>query len=220
LKRVRDTYEKAIGDDVLVFLEHYLNLLGTRFMNDKTLDALCRQIYKNHRQALRVIWERVGSPDAASIVEVVHLLEEDARWEVLYRTSNYVDFMPKTWRDWLPRFTAEDYYPFCVHVRSKETDIGYTVFVGPMKNAAKRGEIVTKLRDASPGFGFKRSKGSQIEGKWNRIWAVETFLDWGEEDELPEQAVIREKGKKMLDELYHKLEKLASVFKPLCGSPA
>jgi hypothetical protein len=33
LTRVRDMHGKAIGDDVLVFLDHYLSLIGTRFVS-------------------------------------------------------------------------------------------------------------------------------------------------------------------------------------------
>jgi hypothetical protein len=84
-----------------------------------------------------------------------------------------------------------------------------------MKDATKRKEIVTVLRDKSPSFGFKRSKASQVEGKWNRISALETILEWGEDDEMEAEA-IRENVKNKLDELYANLEKLATVLKPLC----
>lgn len=34
LSRVRERYDRAIGDDVRVFLDHYLHLIETRFMED------------------------------------------------------------------------------------------------------------------------------------------------------------------------------------------
>lgn len=43
LKRVRDANAGGIGDDVLAFLDHYLNLIGTRFMDDP-IDELCQRI--------------------------------------------------------------------------------------------------------------------------------------------------------------------------------
>ena len=100
------------GDDVLVFLDHYLNLIGTRFMNDQQLEELCKRIYKNHRQALDLIWERVGSPTSGVLAEVAAVLEEDHRWEVVKtlagdaRPSNCRDFVPKAWLEWLPRRLA------------------------------------------------------------------------------------------------------------------
>ncbi len=95
-QRIRNTYESSIGDDVLVFVDHYLSLLGNRFMHDEELDELCHRIYKNHRQALDLIWER-GAPESAPFVELTNLLERDARWHVLYSTNTNVDFVPKNW---------------------------------------------------------------------------------------------------------------------------
>jgi len=214
LKRVRDTYQNAIGDEVLVFVDHYLDLLGTRFMDNKELDDLCRRIYQNHRQALDVIWERVGNPEAAAFGEVVATVEQDPRWDLLWHTGKKLDFMPKTWRKWLPSFGPDDYYPFCVHVRSSEEDLAYTIFVGPMDDDARRKKIVAKLREEATNCGFKRTKASEVGGNWARIAAVETILKWPE-DEKPEADEVRAAVKKALDELFPKLEKLAAAYKPL-----
>lgn len=76
--------------------------------------------------------------------------------------------MLKAWLEWLLPFGPEDDYPICVHVRSKETNLPCTIFVGPMNEEARK-QIVTKMRDGGPALGFKRSKASQVEGKSNRI---------------------------------------------------
>jgi len=217
--RMRQTHQNAIGDDVRVFLDHYLDLLGTRFMNDQELGELCQRIYKNHRQALDLIWEHAGSPQSELLVEVANLLEQDTRWHVLYRSSRYVDFVPKTWPGWLPPFNPDESYPFCIHIWSDDRCLGYTLFVGPMQGVAGRREIITKLREESPGCGFKRSKARQVEGEWNRISSDERILEWSRDDE-PDPEAIRVAVKKTLDELYPKLEKLALVLKPLCNPPA
>jgi hypothetical protein len=199
---------------VLVFVDHYLDLLETRFMNDERLDELCRQIYKNHRQALDLIWDRIGSPEAGTLVEVLNIIEHDSRWHVLYRSSRYVYFIPTSWLQWLPPIGDDDYYLLCVHFRSRETKLSYTMFVGPMEDLVKRKQLVTKLREEAVGVGFKRSRASTVAEKWSRVCAAETILEWGEEDE-PEPELIRRSVKKKLDDLYPKLEKLASVVKSL-----
>jgi hypothetical protein len=95
LLRVRTTYEKGIGDDVLVFLDHYLNLIGTRFMDNPRIDELCQRIFKNHRQALQLIFERAGSPASGTAIEVESCVRDDARWHVFYRLGPLIDFCPK-----------------------------------------------------------------------------------------------------------------------------
>jgi hypothetical protein len=217
LRRVRDTYANAIGDDVHVFLDHYLNLLGTRFMNDEKLDELCRQIYKNHRQALDLIWERVGSPESGTLTSVVSLLEEDSRWHIIHHANKFVDFVPKEWLEWLPPCVPDHYYPFCVTIRLFDHELAFTVWIGPIGNQDLRTDIITRMREKSPEFGFKRSRASQVDAKWSRISATETILQWGENEEPPEPTAIKGSIKKWLDETYPKMEKMASVLKPLCA---
>src|ERR1051326_4964322 len=46
--RTRKANVGAIGGDTAVFLDHYLSLIGNRFMENPDIDKLCRQIYANH----------------------------------------------------------------------------------------------------------------------------------------------------------------------------
>jgi PD-(D/E)XK nuclease superfamily len=100
LERVRKTYRKAIGEDVLLFLDHYLNLIGTRFMSEtadsKRFDELCQRIYTKHRLALDLIRERVGTPTSGQLAEAKEVLEEDPRWHMVPCGSNRVNFVPAT----------------------------------------------------------------------------------------------------------------------------
>jgi hypothetical protein len=219
LTRTRDNYRNAIGDQVLVFLDHYLNLLGTRFMDDEKLDDLCRRIYKNHRQAIDLIWERVGGPAAAGLSEVITLLDGDDRWHTFYRSGKYVEFVPKAWVDWLPPLGTfdEPRHWVCVYLKLSEQRISWTVFIGPMTDAAKRTKIIARLREAGPEVGLKRSKTSKVGDRWDRVTGAESILEWGEDDE-PGQDAIRNSVKEALDGLYPKLDKLAAVLKPLCIS--
>jgi PD-(D/E)XK nuclease superfamily len=96
LSRVQKMYRTAIGEEVRIFLDHYLALIGTRFMDNPEIDKLCQRIYKNHRVALDLIFERVGSPTTSVMAEVANLLQEDDRWEVAVR-RNHILFLPKAW---------------------------------------------------------------------------------------------------------------------------
>ena len=213
LKRIRDAHASAIGDDVLLFLDHYLNLLGTRFMNDEKLDELCRRIYKHHRQALDLIWERT-SAESGTLAEVIDNLKEDDRWEVLYESGSYVDFVPKSWLKWMPPFETEDWYQACIQIWQRETRLRYCIFVGPMADTARRTEIVNTLRDEIPAHGFRRTQSKQVKGEWSRVCSVETLIEWGEDD-VPEPGEFRKSVTEQLDKLYLKLEKVGAVFEPL-----
>jgi hypothetical protein len=76
--------------------------------------------------------------------------------------------------------------------------------------------------EKSSDFGFKPRRVREVSNKWSCI-SAKNILEWGEDDEPDSEAIrgaIRGAVKKTLDELYPKLEKLASVLKPLCKLPA
>lgn len=107
LRRVKRIYANAIGDDVKAFLDHYLRLIGSRFMEDAEIDELCRRIYQNHRQALDLIFDRCGPGPGQIISEVFRIVSGDNRWQVTQHSSNRVRFVPKEWPQLLPPIGKE-----------------------------------------------------------------------------------------------------------------
>jgi hypothetical protein len=216
LSRVRTTYNNAIGEDVVVFLNHYLNLIGTRFMNDAKIDELCQRIYKNHRNALNLIFERVGNPASGVLAEAEMVLREDPRWHIFYRASKHIDFVPRDWLAWLPKVgldSSDDprsWFVFRFELYPKSLDL--FVEVRRMDDLAKRRAIIDKLITEGQRFGFKHS-GREITDNYTRVSGREKLLRWNE-DEEPEPDAIRAAVKKKLDDKFPKLEDVASVLKP------
>lgn len=223
LSRVRQTYRNAIGDDVLAFLDHYLDLIGTRFMDNPKIDELCQRIYKNHRQALDLIWERVGTPESGVIAKAANALQDDERWTVLWQIANQLNFMPKGWLDWsLPIGTEyEDERVWLIlKFRLDGGEISTWLELQGIEDMPKRSQIVEFLLSEAPKCGFKAQQARKRTGtRYTRISAREPVLEWAQGDE-PEARAIRTAVRKKLDELHPRLEKLASVLKPLCNVPA
>lgn len=223
LKRVRDTYENSIGDEVRVFLDHYLHLIGTRFMNDPRIDELCQRIYKNHRQALDLIWDRVGSPASGVIGSVADALEDDQRWNVVWQIANQLNFMPRAWLDWsLPIGTEyEDERVWLIlKFRLSEGELNTWLELQGIEDMVRRNQIVEMLLREVQRCGFKAQPARKKRGtRYTRISARELVLEWDEHEE-PDSEAIRAAVKKALDGLYPRPEKLAAVLKPLCAAPA
>jgi hypothetical protein len=221
LTRVREANGNAIGDDVLVFLNHYLTLLGTRFMNDEKLDDLCRRIYKNHRQALDLIWERMGTPTSGVLGEAKQVLDEDSKWSVDARPGCIL-FMPSAWLAWLPKLGDRgdrQRWIYCV-LGARNGRLRFCVDVAPMTDPTKRKEMVKQLLDVCPTLGFKLPRGAatkEVRNIYSRVTAAEEFGTWDEDDYDLE--AIRDAVKKMLEGLSPKLDKLERVLKQLCNVP-
>ncbi|MBT9558505.1 MAG: PD-(D/E)XK nuclease family protein [Myxococcales bacterium] len=218
LTRVRAAYENSIGDDVLVFLDHYLSLIGARFMDDSKIDELCRRIYKNHRRALQLIFERAGSPSAGILGEVEALLHEEGRWHVFHRAARYIDFVPQNWLAWLPHLASEPVddprYWIGLRLEVEEGSLDFYAEVGRMKDLELRRRIIEALLTNGAALGFERKGNAPIRDKFTRVTSREHLLRWNDDDE-PDVDVIRRAAKKRLDRLHAELSGVRALVLPL-----
>ncbi len=218
LTRVRTSYHNAIADDTLIFLDHYLSLIGNRFMNDPQIDELCQRIYKNHRRALDLIYERVGAPGSTVLAEAETVLRNDARWHVFYRARNLIDFVPAPWLKWLPpvgldrKDDPQSWFVLRLEVYNQKLD--FYVEVRRMADLAKRRKIVEALIAEGPAFGFKH-RGREIRDNYTRVSGREQILKWEEDGDEPGADVIQTAVKTKLDRVFPKLEGVPSILRPL-----
>jgi PD-(D/E)XK nuclease superfamily len=223
LTRVRTTYHNAIGEDTRIFLDHYLSLIGNRFMSDANIDELCQRIYKNHRRALDLIYERVGNPASTVLAEAETVLRKDARWHVFYRAGNLLDFVPTAWLKWLPpvgldrKDDPRSWFVFRLELYGQRLD--FYVEVRRMADLTKRRKIAEALIAKGPKFGFRHS-GREIKDNYTRVSGRERILKWEQDEDEPEAEVIRTAIKTKLDDLFPKLEGVPSVLRPLLADKA
>jgi hypothetical protein len=221
ITRVRKTHGKAIGEEVLVFLDHYLDLIGARFMNDAKIDELCQRIYKNHRQALKLIYERVGSPTSSVLAEVETVLQEDPRWHMFYKSGNTVNFVPKAWLEWLPPIGLDrkDDPRSWLILRFELVDEGVDFYaeVRRMADLTKRKTIVeTLISQGERWFGFRHS-GRGVTDNYTRFSGRAHLMKWSEGDE-PDPNELRATVKKKLDDMFPRLADLPAVLKPILST--
>ena len=85
-----------------------------------------------------------------------------------------------------------------------------------IEDAAKRSQLLEALFNEVQSCGLKAQPSrKRIGGRYTRISVREAILEWSEGDQ-PDAEAVRTAVKKSLDELYPKLDKLASALKPLC----
>ena len=217
--RIRQTYHNAIGDDVRVFLDHYLHLLGTRFMNDEELDKLCRQIHKNHRLALDLIWERAGSPSSGGFGKVATAISGDDRCVVVMQRARELNFIPHSWQQWISPIGTEyddDRVWLIIKVRIHNGVLESYLELQGIQDAEKRKQLVDLLLREVEKCGFRSHHiRSRIGARFTRVSGRETIVDWPDEDE-PEEEAIHVAMQAYLTELHSRLEKLASALQPMC----
>jgi hypothetical protein len=218
LTRVCKTYEGAIGDDVLVFLKHYLNLIETHFMDNPDIDRLCKQIWKHHRQALQLIYEREGNPASGVMSDVEQAVINDGRWHVFYRAADVVDFVPKNWIDWMPpmgldrKEQPKSWFVFRFSLYEKTLD--YYVELRRMEDAALRKRIVDALLSNGEQFGFVRKQTREAKEFYTRVSGRERVIVF-DGDEVPNAETTHAAVKKRLDLVYPKTAALGQFLQSL-----
>lgn len=216
LERCRNTQAGSIGDDVRVVLDHYLRLIGSRFMNDANIEKLCRDIYRKHRQALDLIYDVVGEKgETARLLE--EMLRADEMWHVFGTTGRRVDFTPREWAEITPplcTLAGQDrrFWIRC-WLRTRAHGIYVIVEIGPCEDEDLRAEVIQRL-SADPASGL-RARG-KLTKNWTRLLR-EPVLEWDEDEDDPSPDHITEKAKQHLKDLHKRLAPATETLRQLFG---
>lgn len=215
LMRVRNQAAGSLGADVGVFFDHYLNLIGSRFMDDPQIQSLCRKIYANHKRAIELILEHApvaGSEALAPIVE--WLTQRPESWIVRSRSNGYLLFAFKPWLgrvckgDGLPvPGSLCDIYVECQSWGTTETWVAARLIVGNSTDQQSRVKLISMLNGAPYELGMARKKPSE---KWTRLEA-KTLAKWTTEGDVPAEALVRE-FERWVERLMPALQKIPDLI--------
>lgn len=222
LRRVRQTHAKAIGEDVLSFLDHYLNLIGSRFMDDPKIDELCERIYRNHRQALDLLFERCGSPEAGLANRLADLVtERPDRWLLCRRTSRLVQFVPREWEAILPplgklsKFDSRHWLFLEFRINPRKGTCGLIRVVGATIESTLRRKVIERLVQDPNEFGMRSHFKSVEKVSGNRTSLGRSAIaSWGQGDQPDEEQVITNAAKK-LDQVMERLAGVPDALRPI-----
>ena len=155
LDRVLRTNEGVLGDNVVLFLQHYLRLVQSRFMNNPEIETLCREIYKNHRQAIDLIVEKARTL-APGLDEVAEWIDASEDWRLCRRGKRTLYLEPTSWagialfqrrrpdgstRGWI---STQLYWD--------DRDVKAVVYVDTFENRVFRRRVIEHLREHGDAF--------------------------------------------------------------------
>lgn len=218
LQRVRRMNAASIGDDVLTFLDHYLNLIGSRFMDDARIDELCQRIFKNHRQALELIWEKAGGAGSGLLADIHEMMASDPRWYIFHRTSKRIDFVPAAWAEWLPPISSRPrshpkaWLKWYLYVGDKSSKLA--VRVGPSTHPTIRANTIERLKQDPDAFGFRLgANANESANRWTNLFS-KNVSRWNE-DASPELDDVSERLEAELSSLLEKTRGVEAALRPI-----
>ncbi len=216
LTRVRKTHATSIGDDVLAFLDHYIRLIGSRFMDDPKIDELCQTIYKNHRRAIEMIVERTKAGRSELLSAIEDLIRSDEqRWVFLNSTTRNIAFLPKRWYECVPPIGDNPrkdprswlYWDLWCYNGSCR----WRLVCNKVNDESLRKNIVSAISGSQAGFGLKARKRDLSRG-WNSL-GLRLIEKWADDD--PEPQVIIPKIEKLMAKLEQELAGIPDVLKKI-----
>ncbi len=224
LTRVRRTNHASIGNDVLTFLDHYTRLIGSRLMDDPKIDELCNRIYQNHRQAIDLIIDRVGSPASQVIEAISDLVEaDDGRWHIERKLPNRIVFVPKQWLSVFPPINArKTFHPNAWLVLSLiANDKNMLVCRArgwPTTDQELRNKILSELAGlkSKSSYGFRLNSETSLDKNYLGL-GRDQILKWNE-DELPDEALLESKVRAFLDTLHKRLDPVPDLVRTICAN--
>ncbi|MGB3291850.1 MAG: hypothetical protein WBB01_02530 [Phormidesmis sp.] len=100
LEKLCEKQKSNISDDIYISIRHYIDLIRRHIMSESDIAQLCRQIYKQHRQAIDLIYEH--RPDFRSSIEemlgnLIEAYSESMNLERDDSTQLWIRFAPKKW---------------------------------------------------------------------------------------------------------------------------
>lgn len=212
LDRCRRINAESIGGDVEAFLDHYLRLIGSRFMDDPKIDELCDRIYRNHRQALELIFERKGDARAGLIRYLVEQLDSDRMQWSMHATKYGCGVWPAAWDSLIP--------PVCTYgkrsphglvrmsVSAYPRQIWVEFFISPSSDSEIRQQLLDAVLERGADFGLRvRSKSPGPE--WTTIYS-KSWLK--RKDGLSDDEDARSALDKLASELSERAERMTPLL--------
>ncbi len=214
--RVRNTHGQAIGDDVLAFLDHYLRLIGSRFMDDPKIDELCQGIYRNHRQAIDLIVERARTNFRRIVQAITDKLHESQDFQLVSSAPKGVFFVPKILLESLPAIrVAANIDPrawIMWEFRCEERGCKLYVYGCPTSDPELRSQVLLRLTQNPKEFGFRLWR-KVIKDQWTQI-CRRNVVSWDNADDV-ELEGISEVVARELAEITDQLAGVPEALRPI-----
>ncbi|ALO34614.1 hypothetical protein CMT41_07700 [Colwellia sp. MT41] len=173
LKKVKSTSSNS----VVFAIEQYLQMIERHILEDTDISKLCKKIYKQHKQALDLIFEH--RPDKAS--ETYDLLskyleknQETLNIDLAHSSKSYVRFSPKEWGEFDIQKSgtgewASTERTLLFEFVNRVDSIILVLIIGP-NDGEQRNIIFEHACDNKQIFKNVRSK--KLANKWHRIYNI------------------------------------------------
>ena len=178
-----ELYKNNLSSQVYDFIQFYLKTLKGLTLMDEKLVSLCKDIYAEHEQALKKIFEVIHIDDTSFSPAADEFFRENEDVFETFRQAKRVCFLPKEFKE-LPKMKTNwnNGYPAAVLFEVYNDNLKIVYEIGPFDN----GNIRINLMNHFSNDGIKiLDRAKRIESKYTRIFTKYVKVkDWSDSDEI------------------------------------
>lgn len=160
--------KSQMNDDVVLFIQHYTEMLKRYIMEESEVQVLCEKLYKKHQKALDLIYKYRPDiySDVQSILEEIidenpALVRDHCSRTAIRFIPKSLDFFPKVGKDW-----TKSKRILLFEIQNYNEKININLIIGPSETHGHLRELIyEQVKDKNH---FKRSF-TQLSAKWSTI---------------------------------------------------
>ena len=223
LKLVLEIHQDHLSSKIYDFVNYYIQTLEELTMQDEQLIALCREVYKQHRDAIDAI-VKYGMVSNSNYHEAIEIIKDSNTLDIvdysteprLFKNEKEIWFVPSRIKQKLPTLTRKWKSPFPISFFfvKEENKLRLILEVGPISDGQIRLNLLNQfVNQNSTLFTVKGAALTNINGSYTKIRTESVDItDWDDIDYLTERIQHLLVKKFKYDEVNQALESLISNF--------
>jgi len=144
IEKTASNYCAPLGNEMVMVLEHYAQMLRRHIVSDSDVAQLCRTIYQQHRQALDLIFEHRPDQQAQIGQYVKRLIQEMPTLDLGAVAKGWVVFVPTEWQG--PRLVTPHPPHLYFEFHNRVNDLNIFCTLGPGDDTKKRSAVFDMAR--------------------------------------------------------------------------
>lgn len=195
LEIVLKNKEDQIGQEIFVFINHYLKMLRRYIMKDSEIQEICKKIYQKHKKALDLIYEY--KPDQLQEIYqiLIEHIENDENFILDVSGKSYVrfitknlDFIPKEGKGWTPNINRI----LLFEITNFPDEITLALIIGPGSQEIRKQLYQVAKRSRTI---FNAVQKRTLARKWFKIYkkSLLSSKDFQDRDKEEIKVILEEK---------------------------
>lgn len=182
LKFITSIQQENLSPKVYDFISFYLRTLEILTMEDQRIKSLCKKIYKDHKQALDLIYEYVGETE---FEESARKFISSINAEEIWVNGKSAWFIPHNIESLLSKVAEESWcagYPISFWYTVQKGKLGIIIEVGPFQDSTVRHRFLNHLKENDFTIHDRSFKPG---AKYTRIFSkYSKFKDWDNKENI------------------------------------